>query len=193
MGEITLETRKAIFNRRSCREYTEEKVPREVLEELLHAAFSAPTAVNAQPWEFVVIDDESILEKLRSKLLFANYKAPAAIVVCGNGNLGLKGQDKDLWICDCSAAMENMLICATDMGLGSLWCGIFPIESRMQQVRDILKMPKNVNPLGMMYVGHPVKQAIGRSRYNEKVVYWQQYDPDRKHRKKDKPVVGHYS
>lgn len=188
-----METKDAIFKRRSCREYTDEKVSHEILEELLHAAFSAPTAVNAQPWEFIVIDDEKILEKLRNKLYFANYKAPAAIVVCGNGDLGLKGQDKDLWICDCSAAMENMLLRATDMNLGSLWCGIFPIESRMQQVRDILNMPKNVNPLGMMYVGYPVKQAEGRSRYNEKAVYWQQYDTDRKHRKKDKPVVGHYS
>lgn len=54
--------------------------------------------------------------------------------------------------------MENMLLLATDMGLGSLWCGIFPIESRMQQVRDILRMPQNVNPLGLMYVGYPVKK-----------------------------------
>ena len=89
--------------------------------------------------------------------------------------------------------MENMLLLATDMGLGSLWCGIFPIESRMQQVRDILRMPQNVNPLGLMYVGYPVNKQEGRSRYNEKVIYWQQYDPDRKHRTKDKPVVGHYS
>lgn len=188
-----MQTKEAIYNRRSCREYTEQKVSHEVLDELLHAAFSAPTAVNAQPWEFVVIDDENVLAKIRSKLHFANYNAPAAIVVCGNSNWGLKGQDKDLWICDCSAAMENMLLLATDMGLGSLWCGIFPIESRMQQVRDILKMPTNVNPLGMMYVGYPVNKQEGRSRYNEKVIYWQQYDPTRKHRKKDKPIVGHYS
>lgn len=187
-----METREAIYNRRSCRDYKEEKITHEILKELLHAAFSAPTAVNAQPWEFVVIDDESILEKLRSKLSFANYRAPAAIVVCGNSNIGLKGQDKELWVCDCSAAMENMLICATDMKLGSLWCGIFPIESRMQQVRDILQMPPNVNPLGMMYVGYPVSQAEGRSRYNDKAVFWQQYDSDRKHRKKDKPLLGHY-
>jgi nitroreductase len=188
-----METKEAIFNRRSCREYTKEKVSQEVLNQLLHAAFSAPTAANSQPWEYVVVDDEEILQKLRAKLPFANYYAPAAIVVCGNSNLGLKGQDKDLWICDCSAAMENMLLCATDMGLGSLWCGIYPIESRMQQVRDILDMPKHVNPLGMMYVGYAKHKEGGRSRYNEKAVYWQKYDPTRKHRKKDKPRVGHYT
>ena len=188
-----MNTKDAIYKRRSCRAYTDRPVSHEILEELLHAAFSAPSAVNAQPWEFVVIDEESVLAQLRSKLIFANYNAPAAIVVCGNSKWGLKGGDQDLWICDCSAAMENMLIMATDLGLGSLWCGIFPIESRMQMVRDILNMPKHVNPLGLMYVGYPAQKVEGRSRYNEKVVYWQQYDPARKHRSKDKPVIGHYA
>lgn len=188
-----MQVKDAIYNRRSCRDYKEDNVSREILDELLHAAFSAPTAVNAQPWEFVVIDDISILDKLRSKLFFARYNAPACIVVCGNSDIGLKGQDRDLWICDCSAAMENMLLRATDMGLGSLWVGIFPIPSRMQTVRDILDMPPNVNPLGLMYVGYPNTKAEGRCRYNEKAVYWQKYDPNRKHKKKDKPVVGHYS
>lgn len=188
-----METRDAIFKRRSCREYTDQRINKEQLQELLNAAFSAPTAVNAQPWEFVVIDNKSVLDKLREKLRFARYNAPAAIVVCGNSNLGLKGQDKDLWICDCSTAIENMLLSATDMGLGSLWIGIFPIESRMQMVRDVLDMPNNVNLLGMVYVGYASNPQEGRCRYNEKAVYWQKYDKSRKHRKKNKPVVGHYA
>ena len=188
-----METREAIYNRRSCREYTEQEVSREQLKILLEAAFSAPTAVNAQPWEFIAIDEKAVLDKLREKLTFARYNAPAAIVVCGNSNLGLKGQDKDLWICDCSAAIENMLLAATDLGLGNLWIGIFPIESRMQAVRTVLDMPENVNPLGMVYVGYAANPQEGRCRYNEKVVYWQKYDPSRKHRKKDKPVIGHYA
>lgn len=188
-----METLETIYNRRSCREYTDKLVSRDDLRLLLNAAFSAPTAVNGQPWEFVVIDEMGILDKIREKMTFARYNAPAAIVVCGNSNFGLKGQDKDLWICDCSAAMENMLIAATDIGLGSVWIGVFPIESRMKAMRDILDMPDNVNPLGMMYVGYAKDKAEGRCRYNEKAVYWQKYDKTRKHRKKDKPVVGHYS
>lgn len=187
-----METRETIFNRRSCREYKEQEVHKEQLETLLKAAFSAPTAVNAQPWEFVVINEKSVLDELRDKLRFARYNAPAAIVVCGNSDWGLKGQDKDLWICDCSAAIENMLLAATDIGLGSLWVGIFPIESRMQMVRSVLDMPANVNPLGMVYVGYAAKEQEGRCRYNEKVVHWQKYDKSRKHRKKDRPIIGHY-
>lgn len=181
-----METKEAIFKRRSCREYTDQQVSREILQELLKAAFSAPTGADAQPWEFVVIDEKEVLDELKEKLIFARYNAPAAIVVCGNSRLALKGQDKDLWVCDCSAAMENMLLAATDMGLGSLWIGIFPIESRMQTVRNVLGMPENINPMGMMYVGYAAKEAEGRCRYNEKAVYWQMYDATRRHRKKDR-------
>ena len=107
--------------------------------------------------------------------------------------LALKGQDKDLWICDCSAAIENMLLAATDLGLGSLWVGIFPIEQRMETMRKILDIPSHVNPLGMVYLGHLVHVSEGRCRYREKAVYYQKYDPSRKLGKKDKPVKGHYA
>lgn len=188
-----METLEAIYKRRSIREYTEEAVSRADLEILLRAAFSAPTAANGQPWEFVVIDEKDILNKIRQNFVFARYEAPAAIVVCDNSKLGLKGQNKEIWVCDCSAAIENILLAATDIGLASVWIGIFPIESRMQKMREIMNMPEYINPFGMVYVGHGAYEAQGRCRYNEKAVYWQQYDPERKHKKKDKPVVGHYA
>ena len=187
-----MQTLDAIYNRRSCRSYTDQPVEREQLETLLRAAFSAPTAVNAQPWEFIVIDEAERLDRIREKMVFARYNAPAAIVVCGNSRIGLKGLDKELWICDCSAAIENMLLAATDVGLGTVWIGIFPIESRMETMRGLLDVPAHVNPLGMVYVGHAAETQPGRCRYNEKAVYWQSYDPERKHKKKDKPVLGHY-
>ncbi len=188
-----MNTLDAIYHRRSYRNYTDERVSKEQLEILLRAAFSAPTAVNIQPWEFVVIDEKEILDKIRDKMVFARYNAPAAIVVCGNEKLALKGQDKNLWICDCSAAIENILLAATELGLGSVWIGIFPIESRMQTMRNLLDMPSHVNPLGMVYVGHTDSTEPGRCRYNEKAIYWQKYNPERKLRQKDKPVSGHYA
>lgn len=188
-----METLDAIFNRRSIRNYTEDPVSEEDITTLLRAAFSAPTAVNVQPWEFVVVNDKEILDKIRDKFVFARYNAPLAIVVCGNMNYALKGQDKDLWICDCSAAIENMLLAATDIGLGSVWIGVYPIQSRMETMQKLMHMPEHVKPLGMVYFGHSVHKEPGRCRYNEKAVYWQSYDPNRKHRTKDKPVKGHYS
>lgn len=188
-----METLEAIYNRRSIREFTDEPVAENDIEALLKAAFSAPTAVNVQPWEFIVINEREILEKLKKQLIFAHYNAPTAIVVCGNMKLAFKGPDKDLWVCDCSAAVENILLAATDIGLASVWIGVYPTEPKIKQVRAVLDMPDYVVPLAIVYVGHSNQKLEGRSRYNEKRVYWQKYDPERKHKAKDKPIVGHYS
>lgn len=182
----------AIFKRRSIRSFKDIELENERIIPLLKAGTSAPTAVNAQPWEFVVVTEKAILKQLREKLVFARYEAPCSIVVCGNMKLALKGQEKDLWIEDCSAATENMLIAATSIGLGSLWIGIYPVASRMSTVRRILNMPEEVIPLNMVYFGYPNEIKEGRTRYDEKHIYWQTYEPDRKHKTKHKPVIGHY-
>ena len=187
-----METLEAIFNRRSIRDYTDELVTEAEIEILLRAAFSAPTAANTQPWEFVVINEKEVLDKIRDKMYFARYNAPLAIVVCGNMKYAFKSLDKDLWICDCSAAIENMILAATDIGLANVWIGIYPIQSKMATMQKIIDLPEHVKPLGMVYFGHGTYQEPGRCRYNEKAVYWQKYDPARKHRTKDKPVMGHH-
>jgi len=181
-----------IFKRRSIRKYLDKKVEKEDIVTLLKAATAAPTAANAQPWEFVVIDEEERLAKLREKLIFGRYNAPVAIVVCGNMKLAHKGYTQEMWVQDCSAAIENILIAATGMGLGSVWIGIYPLESNIKVLRDYLNIPDYVIPLGVVYVGHPAEEREARTRYMEKRVYWQEYDPKRKHKSKDKPVIGHY-
>ncbi len=188
-----METLEAIFKRRSIRDFKDTPIKNEDIEILLRAAFSAPTAVNAQPWEYIVLTESEIIEKLKGKLYFARYNAPAAIVVCGNMDLALKGPDKDLWIEDCSAAIQNILLASTDIGIASLWIGIYPVASRVSSVRKILDIPEHVVPLAMVYLGYPSHELEGRCRYNEKRIYWQKYDPNRKHKSKDKPVIGHYS
>ena len=187
-----METLEAIYNRRSIREFTGEPVAEKDIDILLKAAFSAPTAANTQPWEYIVINEQAVLDELKTQLIFARYNAPTAIVVCGNMKLAFKGSDKDLWVCDCSAAVENILLAATDIGLGTVWIGVYPTEPKIRQVRKVLNIPEYVVPLAIIYVGHPSQQPEGRCRYNEKRVYWQKYEPDRKHKVKDKPIMGHY-
>lgn len=187
-----MNTLEAIYKRRSIRKFTEEPLSEEQIDILLRAAFSAPTAANAQPWEFIVITENEIMEKLKEKFIFARYNAPCAVVVCGNMDLAFKGQGKDMWVCDCSAAIQNMLLAATDIGLGTVWIGVYPIESNIKPVKKLLDIPDHVIPLSIIYIGHPAEEKEGRSRYNEKRVYLQKYDPKRKHKTKDKPVIGHY-
>lgn len=181
-----------IYKRRSIRRYQDKKVDREKIITLLKAATSAPTAANCQPWEFVVIDEAEKLSELRDKLVFARYNAPCAIVVCGNMKLAFKGASREMWVQDCSAALENILIAATDMGLGTVWIGVYPIPSNIKPLKTLLNMPEHVTPLGVVYVGYPAEEKDARTRFDEKRVYWQEYEPERKHRAKDKPVIGHY-
>lgn len=181
-----------IYKRRSIRNYLDKQVEKDTIITLLKAATAAPTAANCQPWEFIVIDDAEKLSELKDKFIFARYNAPVAIVVCGNMKLAFKDPGKEMWIQDCSAATENILIAATSMGLGSVWIGIYPVESNIKPLKKILNMPEHVIPLGIVYVGYPAEEKEARTRFNEKTVYWQEYEPSRKHKTKDKPVIGHY-
>lgn len=187
-----MEVIETIYKRRSIRHYLDKKVEKDKIITLLRAAAAAPTAANCQPWEFIVIDEDEKLSQLRDKLIFARYNAPVAIVVCGNMKLAFKGPSQEMWVQDCSAAIENILIAATSIGLGSVWIGIYPLESNIRPLKKILNIPEYVTPLGIVYVGYPAEEKEARTRFNEKRVYWQEYEPSRKHRTKDKSVIGHY-
>lgn len=182
----------AIYSRRSIRKYLDQKVDRDLLVELLKAAAAAPTAINCQPWEFIVVDDEQKIAAIQDELVFARYNAPSAIIVCGNMKIARKGIEQEFWIQDCSAAVENMLLAATGLGLGTVWIGIHPLPTRVKLLRKIFQIPEYVIPLCIVYAGYPAETKEPRTRYDSKRVYWQEYDPLRKHRTKDKPVAGHY-
>ena len=165
----------AIFKRRSIRKFTDQPVEPEMLEMLLKAGMAAPTAMNCKPWEFVVITESEKLAQFRKRLIFGNRNAPAAIVVCGNPSLSTNPAARLFWIQDCSAAAENILIAAVSMGLGTVWVGVHPVADFVRIVREIAGLPKNVTPLGLLYIGHPAEDKPARSQYEEKRVHWQNY------------------
>jgi nitroreductase len=181
-----------IFKRRSIRAFLDQPVEKEKIITCLQAAMAAPTAANSQPWEFVVVDDCDIMSQFRKSFVFANYNAPCAIVVCSNEKLAFKGPGHEMWVQDCSAATQNILLAATSLGLGSLWIGIYPLEHNIKRLKRIISLPEEVTPLNIIYLGYPNEVKPPRTRYNEKRVYWNHYDQSRKHRLKDKPKTGHY-
>lgn len=166
-----------ILARRSIRKYTDEPVSVETLHALLEAAMAAPSASNRKPWEFVVVTEDAVLSKLRGGLIFARYQVPAAIIVCGNLKRTYPGFGRDFWIEDCSAAMQNILLAATGLGLGSVWIGVYPIKPFIATVRKALNLPEHVVPLGVAYLGHPAEEKPPRTQYDEKRVFWQIYEP----------------
>ncbi len=164
-----------IMKRRSIRRYVDRPVEPEMLNMLLQAAMAAPSAMNSQPWEFVVVTEKEKMDQLRSVLLFGQYNAPAAIIVCGSSKVAGNAAHNLFWVQDCSAALENILIAAAGMGLGTVWIGTHPVKPNVDAVRMVLKIPRRITPLGVVYVGYPAEEKRPRTQYKEERVHWQQY------------------
>lgn len=164
-----------IFSRRSMRKFTQDVVPVELLDQLLQAGMCAPSAVNSQPWEFVVVTDPDILAGLRSILPFGKFTAPAAIIVCGSQRVAKNPSGQMFWVQDCSAATQNILLAATSFGLGSCWIGIHPIPLIGKLVGKLLKLPLGVTPLCAIYLGYPEFIKKPKPKYDPEKIHWEEY------------------
>lgn len=167
-----MELQTVLQARRSIRKYTDEAVSKEDIDKLMHAAMSGPSACNKMPWEFYVVTDKAVLEKLRNAAQYSKIDAPLAIVVCGNLSRALPMQLAPYWIQDCSAATENILLAATDLGLGTVWCGIHPQKRAEKKVSEALGLTEKQIPLNIIYVGHPDEEQKPRDQYNETCVHY---------------------
>ena len=164
-----MDTLDAIRTRRSIRTYLDRPVPEELIQKLLVAAMQAPSARNQQPWQFVVIDDRAILARIPKVMPNAGMagSAPLAILVCGD--LGLE-QSEGYWVVDCAAAVENMLLAAHALGLGAVWCGVYPREPRMEGLRQLVGLPQNVVAHSLVVIGYPAEQVQPEDRYRSERV-----------------------
>ena len=144
-----------IHNRKSVRQFTAEPVSDEQIETMLRAAMAAPTAVNYQPWRFVVITEREQLDAMAEVLPYAKMlkQAPLAIVVCGE-TTWFEGNENPYWQQDCSAAVQNLLLAAEALGLGAVWTGVYPNMNLARPLSEYLGLPGNVQPLCAIPIGH---------------------------------------
>lgn len=156
MNEKAIEN---IMTRASVRSFTDQIVEEEKIEILLRAAMAAPTAMNKQPWHFVVVTDTSKLSEI------AQYPSPLAIVVCGDINKTLPGHGKEFWITDASLASQNILLAAHAVGLGGVWTAVFPNPDRTQKVREALGLPENLLPLNTLIIGYPTETPQPKDKW----------------------------
>jgi len=164
----------AIFTRRSIRKFTGEPVSDEDMQTLLKAGFSAPSAHNYQPWHFVVVKNPSALEQIAAKHPYAKMlpQAGCCIIVCGDEE---KQNMKGLLIEDCSAAIQNILLAAHGIGLGAVWCGLYPIPQLTKVVAETINLPEKIEPIGMVVVGHKVEERPSEDRYDQTKVHYDQW------------------
>lgn len=155
-----------IHNRKSVRNFTGESIAQDQLEILLKAAMAAPSAVNCQPWEFVVVTERKILDKLGDVLPYAKmiYKAGAAIIVCG---IPAKAHKNfvEYAIIDSTLASQNILLAAEAIGLGAIWTAAYPYPDRMNSIRSILNIPSDVIPLNVIPIGHPTGEDKPKNKF----------------------------
>jgi nitroreductase len=155
----------AIFTRRSIRKFTDEPVSDKDLETVLRAGFQAPSAHNLQPWEFVVIKDRNKFEKIAKVHTYAKMllRAEVCIIVCGDNG---KQTTTGFLVEDCSAAIQNILLAAHGIGLGAVWCGLYPVTNLTNEIVNICMLPEHIIPIGMVVLGHKGEEKEIADRYD---------------------------
>lgn len=148
---------KMLQKRRSIRKYQDKEVSGEQIQALLQAALLSPSSRGQRPWQFVLIDQEEILEELaEAKAGGSSFLAGAEIAVA----VAADPEVSDVWVEDCSIAATHIQMMAEDLGLGSCW---IQIRRRQRQdgmdsenyVRDVLDLPDKLRVLAIVALGYP--------------------------------------
>ncbi len=164
--------------RYSVRKYKDISLSKELVMKVLEAGRIAPSAVNAQPWYFIVVQDKQVLERVASTYKKDWLKqAPVIIVICGDHNLSWRRKDsKDLCDIDTAIAIDHMTLAATDLGLGTCWVCAFDAE----RCSEIFNLPEHVEPIALLPLGYPADEVdIGRHEFKrkklEEIVFWDSF------------------
>ena len=163
-----------IFKRHSVRRFRDERVPDELIENLLKAAMQAPSSCNSQPWEFIVVSKKEDKEAISKMHAFAKPAAGASHLIITLGNLNrakvIRMIEQDLGACN-----ENILLQATHEGLGAVWLGFHPIEDRTLKLKEYLEIPDYCIPFSVICVGWPQDEGEVKLRYDESRIHYDKF------------------
>ncbi|MFA8300355.1 MAG: nitroreductase family protein [Hyphomicrobiales bacterium] len=164
-----------IKKRYSVRSYSDKPIEKEKLELILEAGRFAPSAVNKQPWRFIVITKDPFLSDIHKTYHREWFKqSKAVIVVCANHEESWKrGFDKkDHADIDTSIAIDHMILQATELNIGSCWiCHFDP-----KVMSKTLSLPDYLEPVGMISLGYPDDEPKEKKRKNSNdIIYWEEY------------------
>ena len=162
----------AIFTRRSIRKFTGEPISDQDMEMVIRAGFQAPSAHNYQPWEFIILRDKSNMERIAKVHTYAKMlpNAEAGIIVCGDMN---KQTMTGFLIEDCSAAIQNILLAAHGIGLGAVWCGLYPVTHLTHEVAKVCSLPEHIVPVGLVVIGHKGEERKKEDRFNSAKLHYE--------------------
>ena len=160
----------AIARRRSIRRYKPDSITDRLVDIIVRAGCAAPSAGNEQPWQFLVIRARKTLIALSESHPYADMlrEAPLAILVCADMD---RVKHKDYWPQDCAAAVQNMLLAAHGVGLGSVWVGVHPREARVAEVRRVISLPDTIIPFALLPVGLPAEEKAPEDRFDPQRIH----------------------
>jgi len=164
-----------IYSRRSIRQFIDKPVEKEKLLKIIEAGMNAPSAVNQQPWQFIIIDDRNIINEVIDVHPHAlpAQRAPASILVCGDLE---RERSKGYWPIDCAAAVQNMLLMITELGMGGCWLGIYPREKRVQRLRELVSCPGEIVPFALIAVGYPAEHKEQKQLFDPQRIRYNQWN-----------------
>jgi nitroreductase len=159
-----------IYRRHSVRNYTDDPLDADQIEHILHAGMAGPSANNAQPWSFVIIDDRKLLDAIAKGHPYARMisKAPLAVVPLVKKAVA---ERDPFYPQDLGAAVENMLLAAAECGVGSVWCGVHPVKEVEKFFIDLLNIPAEFFPFAVIAFGIPASQAEPSDRFEESRIH----------------------
>lgn len=160
-----------ILTRRSIRKYTGEEIGQETIETLLKCGMYAPSAVNKQPWHFIVFEEKEYFNKImevhpNSRMLAGAKKA---ILVCGDYRLAHAPGYLPL---DCAAATQNILLAAHSLGLGACWIGIHPREERIKCLNELFHLPEHIQAFSLISLGYPAEEKKTPERFQRDRIHY---------------------
>lgn len=166
---------KEIYSRRSIRKYKDIPLEDSKIKQVIRAGTYAPSAGNEKPWHFIVITKRETLEAITSFHPYTQMlkSAPVAVIACADlTNIKYEGV---FWIQDMSAAVQNMLLEATAMNLGSCWCGVYPNPVLVENLSMLLDLPSNIIPAAIVALGIADETREVDERYNESLVHYEKW------------------
>ena len=159
-----------LLERKSTRNFTDKIIEKELITKMLKAAMQAPSANNQQPWEFIVVDDSELLDKLSTASRGAWMLKDVKVAIVP---LILKGDKSPHFaVQDLSAATENILLEATNLGIGSVWIGVYPLEDRVNYIEEVLNIKGDKHPFSMIALGYPKYDKETRIRYDKSRIHY---------------------
>lgn len=164
-----------INNRRSVRDYLDKEVEQEKIEKILRSAMQAPSACNQQGTRYLVVKDKEKLRLISNKFQTMRFTDKASFII-----VFLIEKDglivSNMAPVDAAAAVENAMLEATNLSIGSCWCGVWGRENRENEVREAFNIPLHLTPFAIVTFGYPKDNNALRfiDRYDGAKVYYEE-------------------